>query len=165
MNPRYSCLVGVFKSSPVKSLIINRKYGNFREIFTDGSKSSDGVGSAAVSNRFSCFLISPKGSLNLLRRVPSYPNVCWLHRKLYPYSNRPQNHVIFTDSKSSINSLYNRNNHPVVRYIVHKLHLLKQRGVNIETCWIPSHVGIEENEAADHEAKEVAMRRTEMIKK
>ena len=84
-------------------------------------------------------------------------------RRLNHQSDQQQNHVIYTDSKSSVDALHIRNNHPVIRYIVHKLNVLKETGVNVEICWIPSHVGIKGNEAADQKAKEVAKRRAELV--
>ena len=71
--------------------------------------------------------------------------------------------MIYTYSKSSVDSLHIRNNHPIIRYIVNKLNTLKQSGINVEICWIPSHVGIQGNKAADQKAKEVAKRRAEIV--
>ena len=142
----------------------SRKYSNFSEIFTDGSKSSDGVGSAAVSSRSSCVASLPKEASIFSAELHAIQMaVDSTGRRIYHQSDQQQNHVIYTDSKSSVDSLHIRNNHPVIRYIVNKLNTLKQSGINVEICWIPSHVGIQGNEAADQKAKEVAKRRAEIV--
>ena len=63
-------------------------------------------------------------------------------------------YVIYSDSKSAIESLkrYTHKN-PLeikIKQLINKLYL---RGVSIEVCWIPAHVGIPGNEKADEKAK------------
>ena len=43
---------------------------------------------------------------------------------------------------------------PLVVNLLHKLHLLRTAHKTIFSCWIPSHIGIRGNEAADVAAKE-----------
>ena len=64
--------------------------------------------------------------------------------------------VIFTDSKSTADSLYNKNGHPVIRFIVHKLNILKNKNIVVEICWIPSHVGMDGNEKVDGKEMEIS---------
>ena len=60
-------------------------------------------------------------------------------------------YTIFTDSKSSIQSLMNHNSkHPIIRKI--HTNIVKHRK-KITMCWVPSHVGIHGNEKADEMAR------------
>ena len=74
-----------------------------------------------------------------------------------------QNYVIFTDSRSVFDSMNNTNDHPTIRYIIHKLHVARAQGIQVEICWIPSHLGIQGNERADLKAKEASRRTPELI--
>ena len=143
--------------------IRSRKYTDYKEIYTDGSKSIDGVGAAAVSANYStCVATLPKDasifSAELHAIQMAIDNINRSTRTLDHAKN-----VIFTDSKSTIDSFHTENNHPVIRYITHKILDAKKRGIYIELCWIPSHVEIIGNEKADKKAKSAAKRRPELI--
>ena len=61
----------------------------------------------------------------------------------------------FSDSPSVLLSLENNKlDNTLVVNILHKLHLLSTAHKTIFFCWIPSHIGIRGNEAADVAAKE-----------
>jgi len=79
------------------------------------------------------------------------------------HQQNPSRHVIYTDSRSSVESLHNKSEHPVIRSIILKISEIGLRGVSIDICWIPSHVGIEGNEKADSKAKDAAKRTPEHI--
>ena len=69
---------------------------------------------------------------------------------------RETNYVIYTDSRSAVQSLqavYTRN--PLVLKIQQHIISMHTRK-RITLCWVPSHVGIEGNEAADRAAGEAA---------
>ena len=59
--------------------------------------------------------------------------------------------VIFSDSHSVLRTIgNNRTQHPVARKILHNLdRLCSERNKIVKLCWIPSHMGITGNEAAD----------------
>ena len=139
----------------------DRLYTRYNAIYTDGSKSEDGVGAAAISARPGCAASLPiQASIYSAELHAIQMAVETIERSSYPTN---PNNVIFSDSKSVLDSLSNLNDHPAVRYIIFKLKNLKDKGKTVEFCWIPSHVGIDGNERADKKAKEAAKRRPEVI--
>ena len=63
--------------------------------------------------------------------------------------------IIFSDSLSVLLSLENTKlDNPLVVNLLHRLHLLSIAHKTIFFCWIPNHMGIRGNEAADVAAKE-----------
>ena len=58
--------------------------------------------------------------------------------------------IIFSDSLAVLLSLYNRKmDNPLILQFLQKLHNLSCAHKTIHLCWIPSHIGILRNEAAD----------------
>ena len=121
-------------------------------IYTDGSKSSDGVG---------CSVVTPESIIK--KELPS--NSCIFTAELLAvltalkfifYSNFPVKvFTVFTDSLSVLSSLKSLVScHHLVREIQDWLYLLvNRRGFIVKFCWAPSHVGIAGNERADVAAK------------
>jgi len=142
--------------------LVEEEYRTYNKIYTDGSKSSDGVGAAAVTtNSISVATLPKESSIYSAEVYALQMAVDFIER-----SNGNITHnrnVIFTDSKSTVDSLHNQNDHPVIRYIIHKLNILKNKDIVVEICWIPSHVGIEGNEKADIKAKQASKRRPQFI--
>ena len=66
--------------------------------------------------------------------------------------------IVFTDSKSSVEILskWEKSDDPYVRDIAEAALELERRGKQIHIQWIPSHIGIAGNEAADKAADEAA---------
>ena len=63
--------------------------------------------------------------------------------------------IIFSDSLSVLLSLHNMKiDNPLILKLLEKLHHLSCAHKTIYLCWIPSHIGIRGNEAADIAAKE-----------
>ena len=150
-------------STPIAQYIQNFQelkgtvYQNYTAIYTDGSKTQNGVGAAAIS----------QGQVKTIS-LPREANI--LSAELYaikmandfiPLANSSK-FVIFSDSRSAIESLNTRNHHPLVKEIVHSLDILHGRGITVEYCWIPSHIGIEGNEKADQKAKAASSRAPEL---
>ena len=61
--------------------------------------------------------------------------------------------VIFCDSKSTLQALLSKWDHPTVLCILQFLIDLHTRHKTVVFCWLPSHMGITGNEKADAAAK------------
>ena len=118
-------------------------------IYTDGSKSSTGVGYAAISVDEKIQFSLPKTATIFTAELCAILDAIKFARKL-----PSQKFIIYTDSKSSIEALKNFNpKNSLVQEIKYTLHKHYEAGRNIELCWIPSHVGVKGNEDADRAAK------------
>ena len=121
-------------------------------IFTDGSKSEEGVGSAVIV-----------GDHILKRRLPSECSiftaelfaVFFALKYIFNSSKQGDRFVIYIDSFSVLNSLKRLFPDSVlVQELQDWLVLLHSRKkVTVEFCWVPSHVGVGGNERADIAAK------------
>ena len=131
---------------------LSSNHQNHVKIFTDGSKSSEGVGSAFLlddviyQGRLSCYASGYTAELtaieSALRNIKEHPK---------------QNFVICTDSLSSISAIRQYNSfHPVVQSIQEWLYKLHTKFKTVHFCWVPSHVGIQKNEIVDKAAKDAA---------
>ena len=114
-------------------------------LFTDGSKDTTGVSSAAVS-----------GTTTLTCRLPNDSSIFTaeaqaiiLALKLIEESNNHKFYII-SDSLSSLQAILNMkiNNLQILK-ILETYKEMRQNNKLIKFCWVPSHVGIEGNEAAD----------------
>ena len=123
--------------------------------YTDGSKSTSGVGCAVVS-----------GEIVLKRKLPQNTSVftaellavLFAIRYIFNLDSFKKSYVIFTDSQSVLSSLSGMfHSHPLTQEIKDWLVLLHtRRKSKVEFCWVPSHVGISGNERADSAAKDAA---------
>ena len=133
---------------------IDRKYGNFNKIYTDGSKdpitgktsaayydssSNEGNGYRCTDDLsiFSTELIAISKALEIIAKT-SYKNV-----------------VILSDSLSALKALHSRRSSrpDLVHDVLYDCHLLISRGCNVSFEWTPAHVDITGNEHADKLAK------------
>ena len=154
--PKTSTSPRIYKN--IFRAMIQESFNNHQKIYTDGSKSEDGVGSAAITEGGALAASLPtEASIYSAEMHAIKMAVNSVER-----SRAPQT-VIFSDSRSVVDSLHPRNNHPTSRYINHKLHSLQNRNINVEICWVPSHIGIDGNERADQKAKEASRRNPELI--
>jgi ribonuclease HI len=136
------------------SEIIQSRWPSYKYIFTDGSKSSHGVGSS-----FFCENDNSNGVFKLPSTYSSFNAECvaileaLLHikRKAYPHS------VIFTDSLSCLKLLqsspFKSNFSFIICNIFTCLLSLKNCSQNVVFAWIPGHIGISGNENADSLAR------------
>ena len=125
-----------------------RSKGLHHEIYTDGSKSAQGVGFAAISSSQSYEVSLPKEAsvftaelmaiLYALKIAEVIQNKC----------------VIYSDSRSAVEALKHYNHpHQLVKQIKVFYNILYQKGIDVQICWLPAHVGIGGNEKADNAAK------------
>ena len=130
------------------------KFPNHLKIFTDGSKTDEGVGSAAV-------LFTANNPKKLSLRLPVDGSIYTaelqaliLALKLV-YQSNEKSFLILSDSLSALQAIASRAfTHPLL-FEFHELHTsLLNDGYNISFAWVPSHVGIRGNETVDEIAKQ-----------
>lgn len=125
-------------------------FGCHEALFTDGTKSSRGVGCAVISD-----------SRLIKMRLPDAASIFTAELYAIKFALEHINHksvrssVIYTDSLSSlqaISALTTKN--PLVKQIRCLITTLRKRNLVVKLAWVPSHVGIKGNELADQAAAE-----------
>ena len=148
-----------FDKSLTNDLVYQQAYGEFisdfnehEKIFTDGSKSADAVGAASVSGK--------DFSKVFKARLPNCSSIFSAEMKALclalrmVYQARGEKFLILSDSLSSLIAIQERKlDHPFLIEFSEWFTTLLSDGKNVELAWIPSHVGIKGNEAADTAAK------------
>ncbi|XP_072401635.1 uncharacterized protein [Diabrotica undecimpunctata] len=121
------------RPSEIKTIFVSnilQTYENFSKIFTDASKSSNGVGAAFVMNSTELYA--------LYRAI-----------KFIDDTNIVKA-VILSDSLSSITSIQRvYPKHPIEKMIKSELHTCQEKGRTVDFIWITSHVGIPRNKETD----------------
>ena len=132
---------------------VYEKHRNSNHIFTDGSKTTNGVGCAVLyrNHTYSKKLSNCTGIYNAeLRAILKAV-------QLAKADQIATSTVIFTDSQSVRDSMQKRNtDHPLICKIFHLILQMFSEGKRVEICWVPAHVGITQNERADQGAREAA---------
>ena len=128
-------------------------YHDHISLFTDGSKKSNGVGSAVVHGNRTESSTLPKESSILSAEIQALKMAINCIKRL-----SGSQFVIFSDSCSALKMLRNNyGSHPIIRSILHDIDYLNLRsGKHVKLCWIPSHIGITMNEKADAAANAAA---------
>ena len=127
---------------------LKSKYPNYTAIYTDGSKDNGKVGSASTSELHTSKVRLPDNSSIFSAEIQAIDLAL-----RFASSIQRKNFIIFSDSLSVLQSLYNRNmSNPLIQQLLIKHHKLSF-SKNIIFCWLPSHVGIPGNEEADRAAK------------
>ena len=121
---------------------------NYLHIYTDGSKDNNGTGCGAVLNNKTMKQSLPKEASIFTAEI------CAINLALKIISNnKAKKFIIYSDSISVLHSIKNQKlNNPLIVNLLNKLHTLKQ-SKKIIFCWIPGHMGIQENDKADSLAK------------
>ena len=128
---------------------LQSRLSDYQHIYTDGSKVEDKVGCAYIS-----------GSHHEKIRLPDGSSIFTVESKAidmaldYVMNNSLENKfVIFSDSLSVLKSLnHTASKNPKIQNVIEKHHELS-KSKDVLFCWLPSHVGIKGNEAADVKAK------------
>ena len=130
---------------------VHKQHYQSTHVYTDGSKSAAGAGSAAV---FTSNIIK----VNLPVRSSIFTaELIAVMTAIMQIEELPQGKfTIFIDSTSVIKSLQEYNpSHPLVVKIKNKIHQMAD--YELSFCWVPSHVNIIGNEIADAAAKEASL--------
>jgi ribonuclease HI len=130
-----------------KELVLT--YEGYKKIFTDGSKQGGAVSAAAVAEW-----------KVLVKRLPDHASIfsaeaIGILLALNIIEQSPGRHfLIISDSFSCIKALENRKlSNPQILEILELVHKLVTFGYSIHFIWVPSHIGIAGNAAADAAAK------------
>lgn len=129
-------------------------YQGHLAIFTDGSKTANGVGCSFVDGSGTVvrsFSLPTHASVFTSELMAIFKAICFIE------VGNELLHLILTDSLSALLSLktfYPSN--PLIQDILIRLTSLTQAGKTVIFCWIPSHVGIVGNELADRAARRAA---------
>ncbi len=129
------------------------KYKNYNKVYTDGSKSSNLVGCAAVTpTRVISSKLPDKYS------VLSSELYAIITALDYILEDGDHKYLIVTDSKLALSTIGNAfySGHLLALDIINMLRNSHIKGKDIVFGWIPAHVGISENELADRSAKEAS---------
>ena len=156
-QPRVILDLSKLSKKDTSSLVFTQKYNEIKDehsfcvpVYTDGSKDNDRVGCAAIINNISIKRSLPNNASIFTAEIKA------IELALDAIAESEDDHfIIFSDSLSVLLSLENKKlDNPLVVNLLHKLHLLSTAHKTIFFCWIPSHIGIRGNEAADVAAKE-----------
>ena len=124
-------------------------------VFTDGSKSNEGVGFSVVFPTFSRGVSLPDISSVFTAELSA------IVLALKIIFTLPVNSFhIFSDSRSALSALVSNTStfHPLVLSALEWVYILQNKGYSIGFCWVPGHVGVPGNERADAIAREAATR-------
>ena len=128
---------------------LQTRLSDYQHIYTDGSKVEDKVGCAYISGSHHEKIRLPDGSSIFTAESKAIDMALY-----YVMNNSLENKfVIFSDSLSVLKSLnHTSSKNPKIQNVIEKHHELSKTK-EILFCWLPSHVGIKGNEAADVKAK------------
>ena len=128
---------------------LRAEYVDYAFIYTDGSKTEEGVGCAYIhGNRSDGFKLPDHCSIFTAEAVAIYKALTYVHE------NHVHKCVICTDSLSVFTALQSPSStHPTVTDIQEVTHRLITAGSEIIILWIPGHCGIKGNESADAQAR------------
>ena len=138
---------------------IKENHEGFEFIYTDGSHIENSFAAAAV-----------KDDYTYSERLPDHSTIfsAEMHAIFlaldHVETSESSHFMIFTDSKSVLQSLQGKDwKNPLTQKVLERHNRLRNQHINIEFCWIPSHIGIDGNEAADTAAKEALGKRTTVM--
>jgi ribonuclease HI len=132
------------------------------QVYTDGSKNEHGVRSGVaifVGEELTAqlkFKLDNRCSNNQAEQL-TIAKALEVIETIDIAENRPRTVAIFTDSRITIDSLKNVNNHSyLIEEIRKRICILERTNWTVEFSWVKAHVGIHGNELADQLAKAAA---------
>lgn len=135
------------------------QYQGYAVIYTDGSKSEDGVGAAAVMGTTVRQMSLPATATVMTSELYAIQLALGIIR-----DTSHDKYVICTDSLSSIQAIdHHTEKNLLLQKIMILINEIIMEGRDITLSWVPSHVGIKENERADCAAKEAAKKPAEFV--
>jgi ribonuclease HI len=141
------------------NLLTEENETNDIQIYTDGSKSEEGVGAGVAIFKTDIHIKSLKYKLNKRCTNNQAEQLAILKALEYTENVKAEDKTatINTDSRITLDSLKNKNIHTsLIEGIRRRLTELKNIGWKIQFRWVKAHVGIKGNELADTLAKEAA---------
>ncbi|KAI5756118.1 hypothetical protein M8J77_022246 [Diaphorina citri] len=122
--------------------------------FTDGSKTIDHTGAAYIIRDEVCRIkLNPVCSI-FTAELFAIEKCLEKIKDLIRSELNIQNFIICSDSKSSLQALQNvYHASPLVCNIISTIQDIRELGTRVSFLWIPSHLGIRENEKVDHAAR------------
>ena len=134
-------------------LEMTSRHPNYVQTFTDGSKVDEKVAAAAVSS------VAPNSPFSCQLRDHCSIYIAELQAILFAlkqaYQSQERKFMIFSDSLSALQGLGKlKTDHPLLIQIQELLHRINAGQKEIIFMWVPGHVGIRGNKAAERAAKE-----------
>ncbi|XP_044765225.1 uncharacterized protein LOC123321604 [Coccinella septempunctata] len=140
---------------------IETYYEGFHQIFTDASKSRDGVGCAfhdPSTNINRKFRLNNHHSVFTAELFSIFKSLEYVEEKYQEFAS--DKILILSDSRSCLSSLsilrLDYTFTIIHKYILETLAKLKSWGLQVHFLWVKSHVGIEGNEVVDELAKQAS---------
>ena len=132
-----------------ESLKIINRYKNINHIYTDGSVIKNKSGAGIYSHNYTT-------SIRISDDTNIFDTEAFaILKAIENATNKKLNSIIFTDSKSCTQAIYTgKTKNPIILQIIDKIIKSKQR---LYISWIPAHIGICGNEAADKYAKQAIL--------
>jgi ribonuclease HI len=129
------------------------------EVFTDGRKSDEGVGSGIVMfiNNIPVYQMQYKLGNGCSNNQSEQFAIMKALEKMEELQDLQRTTVIHTDSRITLDSLKNSKNHNfLLEEMRQKIRILHSRNWSIDFGWVKAHTGIHGNELADRLAKQAA---------
>ena len=129
------------------------------QVFTDGSKSQEGVGSGIAIYDQDSLIQTLKYKLNRNCTNNQAEQLAILKALQFAekYLNNYKTATIYTDSRITLDSLRRRRHHAyLIEEVRRQVTSMQQNNWNVEFSWVKAHIGIQGNETADRLAKEAA---------